>query len=297
MDFLLAKATKLINTGKNNGDIQFHIYDERTEYYTILPDEILEIILNELRSIKVCFVSYQFYIVNRPFVAKCYHLHHYIPTIQDALNRHALHAIHFIDYNNVKLYKFRNINVDIPDNLLNLTDNTNIIDIIYAFIMDEYIQIAINTIEDNVVAGGDYELLTKINGYAIIFNIILKHKDFIMKILEQQLLTTHLYTVYEQIMDLFDEEERNIILKSMTNAIHITHMSIEQVINMFDNDKKEAIYKMIFTKEDVIVLDKIYTYEFRKNAYDILRKGTNFNIDITHTIFLSRQFIKKDTHL
>ncbi len=52
---------------------------DRENYNIILPNEILLLILEKINRVKLSLVSYQFYTVNREFVAKCYHLHHLIP--------------------------------------------------------------------------------------------------------------------------------------------------------------------------------------------------------------------------
>lgn len=63
-------------------EIKFNTVKINETYKSLLPDELVEQILNMIdgdsRIKKLSKVCLQFYHVNRSFVTKCYHLHHYI---------------------------------------------------------------------------------------------------------------------------------------------------------------------------------------------------------------------------
>ncbi len=62
-----------------NKPIKFSVCNmDRYNYYCILPNDIVQSILNFIdERIYLSLVSFQFYTVNREFVANCYHLHYY----------------------------------------------------------------------------------------------------------------------------------------------------------------------------------------------------------------------------
>jgi hypothetical protein len=65
--------------------VQFKPCDmNRDNYIIFLPDDILLQIINLISNrLYLSFVSYQFYILNRTYVSKCYHLQHLIPIIKN----------------------------------------------------------------------------------------------------------------------------------------------------------------------------------------------------------------------
>lgn len=99
---------KLFKTDKVK-NIKFNVCDmNRDNYYCLLPDDIVLNILNFIDNrIYLSKVSYQFYIVNRDFTSKCYHLRHYIPKVKKLITNSSLV---FINFKNTSVYKFRNVN-------------------------------------------------------------------------------------------------------------------------------------------------------------------------------------------
>lgn len=301
MDFLMYNniekihkelKSKISNVFKGK-DVTFHVYKERESYNCLLPNDILTIILNMVGCLKVSFVCYQFYTVNRPFVVKCYHLHHYIPLVKNNFDKYTFNAISFDE--TPKIYKFKNINVDIPNNLLSLTKNTNVIDIIHGFTKDIYIKLAINSINDDNIGGGvDYELLKDLVQYADIAKIIFKYQDVIIEVLKKELTNTSCYHIYEHILSYLDEDDKNIIDSKVTEKALELFTSVESLLNIFDA-VSDKIYTALFTEDDISIQGKIWSYNERKEIPHVLKKGLNFDIDITKTIFLSH-YVFNNTH-
>jgi hypothetical protein len=92
-------------------NIKFNVCDmNRDNYYCLLPDDIVLNILNFIDNrIYLSKVSYQFYIVNRDFTAKCYHLRHYIPHVKKLITNSSLI---FINFKNTSVYKFENVHTE-----------------------------------------------------------------------------------------------------------------------------------------------------------------------------------------
>ena len=100
---------------------KFYVQVEREHYHCLLPNELLLIILNQLHTVSLSLVSYQFYLTNKDFVSRCYRLHRQIPILYKLI--HGKHGykdkspnlcviqINTIDYEHeFKIYKFNNIN-------------------------------------------------------------------------------------------------------------------------------------------------------------------------------------------
>lgn len=100
---------------------KFYVQVEREHYHCLLPNELLLIILNQLHTVSLSLVSYQFYITNKDFVSRCYRLHRQIPILYKVIHEKYGHKdispnlcvlqINTIDYEHeFKIYKFNNIN-------------------------------------------------------------------------------------------------------------------------------------------------------------------------------------------
>lgn len=102
---LTPKVRKILTT--SSASVPFKVCEMRETYYCKIPDEILLIILNFCKHrMMLSFVSYQFNMVNRDYVTKCYHLHHYIPSVKNHI-KHLISDIVVIDLPH--MYTFTNL--------------------------------------------------------------------------------------------------------------------------------------------------------------------------------------------
>lgn len=115
---------------------KFNIYKPRDYYDCFLPDDVVLNILNIVAKVSSSLVCYQFYTVNRNFVSKCYHIHHFIPKIQSIINKNDLSpniiVINFKSslYNQqFDLYRFNNINNETITPIF-FTDTINLLEFI-----------------------------------------------------------------------------------------------------------------------------------------------------------------------
>lgn len=90
----------------------------RQNYYCILPNDMILKILNLMEDrLSLSKVNYQFYVVNRDYLSKCYQLHYYLPKVKSLITKDEFIVIHFKE--SISLYKFSNVRYsnNVPDNI------------------------------------------------------------------------------------------------------------------------------------------------------------------------------------
>lgn len=276
MNFIQSTISTLFKPKK----ICFQVHEERTEYHCLLPDEIMTIILTMVGNIQCSFVNYQFYTINRPFVVKCYHLHHFIPIVKRNINRFTLNVISFNEV--VKLYKFNRMDYDKMKQIKINKYDTNLLDIIN-FDMNTRVKLSMVIIDNENISETGYLLVTEILQNYQMLMIVLKYKDIILAMLEKELNMNTLYNIYVKIVDQLSTEDQHFINDFFTKCSFIYGLSIEALLNIFDAHTNE-LHAALFKKEDVKICGDIWSYDKRKQVYDIYKRDLNFNIDVTKTI-------------
>ena len=93
-------------------------------------------------------------------------------------------------------------------------------------------------------------------------------------------------TIYEHILLLFDKDDKDIIMSLVHSCEQRYHLPINIIIDAIDI-QSEKIYNFLFTKKDITIMDRTWSYDKRKTMYDTL-KEFSFDIDIKSTIFFSK---------
>ena len=283
---------------QNQNEIKFKIYHVRDKYDCVLPDEILLIILNKIHTVMVSLVSYQFYTVNRPFAARCYHLHHHIPQIQKILS--PLKVNHFdldssdksphicvIDFGTtINMYQFNNINMDLRDMSIEGTD-IDLIDMVDKVMLhDPYVYCKMDKIgyENEIKKQYDYTLLTEMKDYVNIGKILNQNMVKIIEIYNDAITNPMIMVdVYHTILDFFDD--KNLLITILNQ---FSNNKINQPFNfLLQNIPNSQVFLKTFA--DLLLKNMNDNNNIKDYISDILNLS-NFIVKTENCIFLLYQY-------
>lgn len=259
-------------------NIQFFIssLDNPRNYNCFLLDDILLHILNYVHDIRMSLVSYQFYTVNRDFVVKCYHLHHYIPTIKEIIDQSSIcpsqvnkspHIISIQFDSQISILKFNNMNDLLPNNI-HVT--SNIITTLGTLLQDPYIQCKLCFIStENESKNGNYVSLLELLDLVAFNKVIAANKLNLIKTLSSNYITIH--EMVDAIINCLDINDQPIFLNYLNKSSEKgTGKTFDQFIpNISPKKLEEFLYGMIdisntginifdINKNNTILVPKIY---------------------------------------
>lgn len=253
-------------------EYKFYVQVERMHYHCILPNEILLIILNQLYSVSLSLVNYQFYITNKDFVSKCYQLHRQIPILYNLIyckntkyskNKSpnlCVIQINKINYNyEFNLHKFNNMS-----DAIQLYEQKLIYDcaqfnlfkaVCHIMAYDPYIYgelFKISHISTELVY--DYTLVSELNDYLDVLKLF--DTDRIKKIIN--------------ILESFKNNNTSIVLL------------VHQLLSCFGKDEKTLVrvLNVICCKKHQMSFDRIIENISAGKVNEILSDMFNYSIDI-----------------
>jgi hypothetical protein len=257
-------------------NIQFCLssLDNPRNYNCFLLDDILLHVLNYVHDTKISLVSYQFYTVNRDFVVKCYHLHHYIPTIKEIVNQSSLVGKDFspniisIEFNHqISILKFNNINDSLLPN--NIYVMSNIINTLGELLQDPYTQckICFVSTETNESKEGDYVSLLELLDLIGFSKVIAANKLNIIKILSSNYCDTP--DMFNVIINSLDTNDQAIFLNYLGASFEKrTGKTFDQCILKLSPKKlEEFLYGMIDISNNITNNNSIFYMNKNKTIF------------------------------
>jgi len=283
------------NTLKRS-EIKFKLYESRETYDILLPNDIIQIILNIVCKISSSLVSYQFYIVNQIFVSKCYHLHHFIPKIKNLKDKKdkspKIIVIHFngLYEKKINYYQFNNITYDITNKNVNLLEFITKLSFNDPYVKAKYISVTekILIFYDN---NNIYDYMMNINYLKTIDDDIISQMVNLICLFKQNIIdkTADLTLLCDTLIDLMPEK---IIALEVLNKISY----------QFKNLPFYVLLLQIVTSPECLTM--IYDYILNisyKDLYDLMIKLKNellhsFIVD-DNSLFLYCEYKKPPNQL
>ncbi len=304
MNFLLERKKILVNQLENefekshiidhikpSTEFNFYVQVEREHYHCLLPNELLLIILNHLHTVSLSLVSYQFYMINKDFVSRCYQLHRHIPIlnklihgkngIKDKSPNLCVIQINTINYEHkFKLHKFNNTNDRFYYQHEGKFNLFNYVQQITAF--DPYVYGKLFTLShSNFNIEYDYTPVSELNDYLTLSRLF--NDGRVKRIIHvlQSLKDVDLF--FHELFDCFDQDRQ--IMMEILNKICIKEFnkSLNHVIDMLTIDKLKEMINGFLKYHDLI--DQ--TINMKNQLYNII----NCEVD-NHCLFFLNEYKK-----
>lgn len=271
-------------------DIKFNLVKINENYKSLLPDELIEHILNlidgDSRIKKLSYVSLQFYHVNRSFVAKCYHLHHYITPvktlIKTAINKSQIMYVLSFKNESLSLYM-----VEYNINKLKLINQFSVFDVLQL----------VDISNDNTITHYIIYDMTNIKSHTFEFKEIKEQLDLllflcqldnqIIKLIIPQIIKLitipiDLEAIKEVLLDYINVDQLLILIE---NLVKVYNVQLDDLLHIFNTSPTIFDTINIFTD----IMDKLSNDDIANNVIE--RKEellllSNFKVLSKNTIII-----------
>ena len=288
--------------------IKFNLFEIKDHYDTFLPDELISIISNyvdgQTRIKKLSLVSLQYYHLNRAFVCKCYHLHHYIPKVKTYIkswfNNQSMYILNFREI--LSLYIVDNVPNDNKNALQLMIDSSPCINIVKLIEINsklsghdvDTIQVPYCNITDETSSFSLYKGLYETQELMDFFRHLDNDKiyDIIIQIRPLLINPIDYFLIKNIIFDTINDPQLLLLVENYLSVydykLHELLINMNRSVNLLNMNRSVNLLNMIKTIIDIMNINELSNYIIKFKEKALLQN--NYKVWSNETlIFLSNK--------